>query len=128
MRILVTGDRQWSDEATVRSALEGLAPVSTIIEGEAMGLDSMARDIAREIGLSVMPYYADWSYYGRAAGPIRNNQMLENGKPDQVWAFHNDLPRSLGTLNMVKQALASGHSVWLFQTDKYPRRLKEGDY
>ncbi len=47
---------------------------------------------------------AEWSKYGRRAGPIRNKQMLDVGKPHLVVAF----PGGAGTANMVKQAKAAG--------------------
>ncbi|MEM9912925.1 MAG: hypothetical protein AAF922_19365 [Pseudomonadota bacterium] len=44
---------------------------------------------------------------GRAAGPIRNKEMLDEGCPDLVVAF----PGGRGTANMVKQAQAAGVEV-----------------
>jgi hypothetical protein len=58
-----------------------------IIEGEAKGVDSMARDAAEELGIEVDKYRADWKGKGRAAGPIRNREMLEHGKPHVVIAI-----------------------------------------
>lgn len=49
---------------------------------------------------------------GRAAGPMRNKQMLEEGKPDLVVAF----PGGAGTENMVKQAKAAGIRVLRIET------------
>lgn len=44
---------------------------------------------------------------GKAAGPIRNQRMLDDGKPDRVLAF----PGGRGTANMVKLAKAAGVPV-----------------
>jgi hypothetical protein len=77
---------------------------SQYIEGEAKGADSLARDVALELGFKVLSFPADWDKYHRAAGPIRNRQMLTEGKPDLVLAFHQDLTRSKGTKNMVTLA------------------------
>ena len=38
--------------------------------------------------------------YGKAAGPIRNQQMLDEGKPDVVIAF----PGASGTADMINRA------------------------
>lgn len=80
--------------------------ITTIIEGEAKGADTLARLFGETIGIPVEKYPADWSKHGKAAGPIRNKQMLDEGKPDLVIAFM--FPDSRGTANMVKQAEKAG--------------------
>lgn len=52
-------------------------------------------------------YLADWKTHGLNAGPIRNKQMLDEGKPDLVLAF----PGGRGTANMVTQARKAGVRV-----------------
>jgi len=89
----------------------------TLIEGEARGADSMARDIALARGWEVIRVPADWVKYGRGAGPIRNQQMLDMG-PDQVWAFHDNLACSKGTLDMVRRSKRAGKDVKYFFTPK----------
>lgn len=42
------------------------------------------------------------------AGPIRNKQMLLEERPDKVVAFHNDLSKSRGTADMLRQAEKRG--------------------
>jgi len=56
-----------------------------------------------------MPFPADWSRHGKSAGPIRNRQMLIEGRPDIVVAF----PGGKGTANMIKQAVEAGVKVEL---------------
>ncbi|KKN01348.1 hypothetical protein LCGC14_1128740 [marine sediment metagenome] len=46
--------------------------------------------------------------YGKAAGPIRNKQMLDEGQPHLVLAFHDNIEESTGTKDMVKQAAKRG--------------------
>jgi hypothetical protein len=58
-----------------------------------------------------MEYPAQWHKYGRAAGPIRNQQMLAEGKPDLVLAFHDDIDGSRGTKDMVNRARRAGVKV-----------------
>jgi hypothetical protein len=72
----------------------------------------ISRVIAGELGCLVQPYPADWEKYGKAAGSIRNSEMLTKGKPHGVLAFHNDLVNSKGTKNMVVQSLKAGIPVW----------------
>jgi hypothetical protein len=54
-------------------------------------------------------FYADWDKHGRAAGPIRNQQMLDEGKPDLVVAFL--LPQGSGTLDMIRRTEKAGIEV-----------------
>lgn len=83
-----------------------------VIEGEARGADTMAAHWARTLGIEVAAFPANWDDHGRAAGPIRNKQMLDEGRPDAVIAFSTDLANSRGTANMVRQARAAGVPVW----------------
>ena len=126
MKILVCGDRNWVDQAAITRELLGYLrtttppskPVSpntiTVIHGDARGADRLAGEVARCLGMKVKRYPADWAQYGRAAGPIRNKRMLEEGKPDLVLAFHPDLRQSRGTAHMVSIAKKAGVPVRVF--------------
>lgn len=108
MRILVCGSRDWTNRALLSTVLDTVKHreiIEVIIEGEATGADTMAREWAEDNGILVKKFPADWDRYGKAAGPIRNKQMLVEGKPDLVLAFTLDLASSRGTKNMVMQAL-----------------------
>lgn len=100
MRILVCGGRDYGDKEKVYHILGGLQQVQEIIEGGARGADSLAEQYANDNSIPVRRFDADWKSFGRAAGPIRNKQMLEEGKPDMVIAF----PGGKGTAHMVKIA------------------------
>jgi hypothetical protein len=56
---------------------------------------------------------ANWEKYGKAAGPIRNQEMLEFGKPNLVLAFHNDIANSKGTKHMVSIAEKAGIATFV---------------
>lgn len=58
-----------------------------IIQGEAQGADSWAKEWASITNTAMEPYPADWDEHGKSAGFIRNKQMLDEGKPDLVIAF-----------------------------------------
>lgn len=121
MIILITGDRNWEDEDTIREALDlGGGPkdndVTQLAHGNARGADKLAGKVAAELGYEVFSFPANWAKYGRAAGPIRNREMLDLN-PDVVYAFHNDLASSKGTKDCVKEALKRGLFVYLFDGD-----------
>lgn len=111
MRVLICGDRHWSDWQAIDTYVSLLPVGSVVIQGEAPGADSAAREAAVAHGYAFESYPADWAAYGRAAGPIRNKQMLTEGQPDLVVAFHDDLESSKGTMNMISQARKAGVPV-----------------
>jgi len=109
-KILVCGDRNWTDSKTIEKYLIKAKEkgYDTVIEGEARGADSIARDIALKLGMKVRKFPAKWEEFGRSAGPIRNQQMLKEGQPDFVLAFHEDISKSKGTKNMLEIAKKAG--------------------
>jgi hypothetical protein len=78
----------------------------TIISGAAKGVDSAAIDYAISDFLPFEEYPADWDQYGKGAGYIRNQQMLDTGI-DLVVAF----PGGRGTADMVRRAKKAGVEV-----------------
>jgi hypothetical protein len=111
--ILVTGDRHWQMDddnqgGTVQAALHGYRSHNpVIVHGAARGVDSIADYYAQVYGYEVHPHPANWDMYHRAAGPIRNTEMLSEN-PNLVLAFHDDIVNSKGTKNMVNQAITKG--------------------
>jgi hypothetical protein len=91
-----------------------------LIEGGAQGADACAAKWADDHRIrgamklvEHQQYRADWDKYGKAAGVIRNAQMLRDGKPNLVVAFTDDLTTSRGTRNMVEQARKAGVDTWV---------------
>jgi hypothetical protein len=83
----------------------------TVISGGAKGADSLAVRAAKHLGFVFREYYADWYRFGKAAGPLRNQRMLDLEDPDLVVAFHEDIDSSKGTKDMVRRALNRGVEV-----------------
>lgn len=113
MRVLVCGGRDFENaELLDRKVREAIGHVRmtppVIIHGGAKGADTLAGDWAKVNGVECEVYPADWSKNGRAAGSIRNRQMIVEGRPDVVVA----LPGGRGTQNMVKQSIAAGLTIY----------------
>ena len=105
MRVLVCGGRNYNNDHYVFQVLDALDPrPSLIISGGAKGADSIAIDYAVKRGILYHVYKADWDKHGRAAGPIRNRQMIDEGRPDLVIAFRGHL----GTEDMCRCAIRAG--------------------
>jgi len=117
-KVLVCGDRNWTNGSLIYGWLSKAKErgYGTVIEGEARGADSLARNIAKELEMEVLPFPADWEKFHKAAGPIRNKQMLDEGKPDLVLAFHDNIDISKGTRDMINQAKRAGIKVILINS------------
>jgi len=102
-KVLVCGDRNWTNYWIIYDVLSKLDKNIIIIHGNARGADIMAGTIASKLGMKVIPVPAEWEKYGKAAGVIRNRVMLDM-KPNLVIAFHNNIERSKGTKDCVKEA------------------------
>ena len=122
MKVLVTGDREWTDGPAIKQALLDVHATS-VVEGECRGADTLARNAAFAIGLPVYAHPADWAALGKRAGPARNQEMLDKHKDiELVLAFHDALSDSRGTLDMVVRSLAAKKTVTLFRHAKCRRR------
>jgi len=120
-RILICGDRNWTDYDAIDKFVKALPKGSVIIQGMCRGADLMARKAALKYGFEVEDYPADWDKHGKAAGVIRNTQMLVDGKPDAVYAFHPDITKSKGTRNMMWQAARQGILAMIVNEEKTTR-------
>ena len=110
MRVLVTGDRNWSDVDKVAAVLSKLPPDTVLVHGAARGAVTIAGVVAEALGFKVIAVHAEWDKHGRAAGTIRNGVMLRDHGPfDLVCVFHSDLSKSKGTANMVEQLRTEGY-------------------
>ena len=108
--VLVCGGRDYDDEARLCSILDvahAANPIKLLINGGAEGADSLAYRWAQRTGVPANIYAADWKAHGRAAGPMRNQRMLDEGKPDLVIAF----PGGKGTADMTRRATAANVPV-----------------
>ncbi len=110
MKVLVCGGRTYSDSAHVFRTLGGIhqeTPITAVIHGGATGADRSANAWAETNDVAHWCFPARWRELGLKAGPIRNAEMLERGKPDLVIAF----PGGRGTADMIAKAEAAAVPV-----------------
>ncbi len=111
MRVLVCGGRDFNDDEKVFSILNNYDrdhDFTLVIHGAAKGADSAAGRWAQaNRGCGEMRFPANWKKHGKAAGPIRNQRMIDEGQPDLVIAF----PGGKGTRNMINAAKSAGIDV-----------------
>ena len=109
-KVLVCGGRDFDDRAGLFAALDRLHAArafSVVIAGGARGADTLAVEWATDRGVPTEVYMAEWERLGRKAGPIRNQRMLDEGKPGLVVAF----PGGRGTAGMVALSREAGVDV-----------------
>ena len=111
VRIIFCGDREWGDystiAATMLSASDYLVEKGAklfIIEGKCRGADLIAEHTAKLNGVPYQGFPAEWKRLGKRAGPIRNEQMIVEGRADGCIAFHDNIFLSKGTKNMIDTA------------------------
>lgn len=131
LRVLVCGDRHWSDIEEIRRVLKQIHAqfgIHEIIHGAAKGADKMAAAIAHQEGWYVTEVPAMWERDGNAAGIIRNKFMLDTLLPDVVVAFFDGIADSKGTKHMIEYANAAGVPVRLYASSErrkdYERRKR----
>jgi hypothetical protein len=116
MKVIIAGSRSIDDESLVKDAyiLYGPSGNHSIISGDARGVDSVAEDVADDWGMEYEEYEADWDEHGKAAGPIRNKEMAEEG--DRLIAVWDGDSR--GTRDMIDKALNEGLDVSVYTVDE----------
>lgn len=116
-RILVTGSRDWTDDAKLDWAImnelqEGEDAV--IVHGGARGADWMAETAAIAWGVQSEVHRADWEKYGKRAGFVRNQEMVDAGA-DVCLAFIRN--NSRGATMCAQLAEKAGIPVKYFRID-----------
>lgn len=118
MNILVCGGRNYKNkeklfkvldlflpEPEYDEYLQQIPPSLIIIQGGATGADALAREWSDLHRIDGIEHPAEWDKYGKAAGPIRNTKMINDGYGvDLVIAFKG----GAGTKDLINKALVKG--------------------
>lgn len=92
--------------------------VTTIISGGAVGVDRWAADAAREHGLQLVEILPDWNAHGKAAGIIRNREIVRQA--EAVVAFWDG--KSKGTRSTIEMAAEARKLVRVFVPAEWGHR------
>lgn len=106
MKIIVCGGRNYLNKEQLEQEMDWIVKnyydprwEIEIIHGGAKGADTLAGEWATSRNYRVKVFNADWKRFGKSAGPIRNERMLQQ-HPNLVVAF----PGGKGTAHMVSIA------------------------
>lgn len=123
----MTGGRNGKDRSLVDrrlSAVHRKYGIDALIVGRATGYDTLAEDWAKDHGIPVLPFPANWtdlshpdaiirsrrdgSKYDARAGSRRNQRMIDEGRPDAGVQF----PGGDGTADMVARLKRAKIPAW----------------
>lgn len=123
---LVSGERKFASPVFIHNNMDRVADQyglpELIVHGGAQGADGVAENWAKLNNVPTSVHKADWDTYGRAAGPIRNSEMLEaHPDIDLGLFFPSGLSRksSPGTYDMLDKAKAVGIKPIVFNAESH---------
>jgi predicted Rossmann fold nucleotide-binding protein DprA/Smf involved in DNA uptake len=134
MKIGVVGSRQFNNKDLLYTILKSFVDVSfgdiLIVSGGAKGADTLAEKFANENNLNKLIIPAQWDRYGKRAGPIRNQLIVDNS--EMIIAFPAEISR--GTWDTITKAKKDrkkilivyedlGYDLWIGDT-----LIKHGNY
>lgn len=108
-KVIIAGSRTFDYYEILRDVMDDLildtnsVPIE-IVSGTAKGADKLGEQYARELGIPIKRFPADWNTHGKGAGHIRNKEMANYG--DQLIAFWDG--DSKGTKQMIEYCKSIG--------------------
>ncbi len=107
MRVAIIGSRELNID--IRPAILEHLPASTseIVSGGAVGVDAVAKEVARELGIPFTEFLPDYDTYGKRAPLVRNDRIVEYA--DMVLGFWDG--RSRGTQYVIGECLKRGKRI-----------------
>ncbi|OUO26617.1 hypothetical protein B5F87_13695 [Eubacterium sp. An3] len=114
-RIIVAGSRNFTDYSVVEKVLQDYLKTYPweveMISGTAKGADLLGERFASTYGYKIVRFPANWTRYGKSAGPIRNEEMAKYAAKEYgvLFAFWNGSSR--GTKSMIEFAKQYGLEI-----------------
>lgn len=108
-RVIVCGGRHYFNAKRLFRVLDdahAADKITVIVHGDAGGCDGLAKQWANSRGVPHESHPANWQRYGRRAGPMRNQEMVNAGADDLI-AF----PGGKGTEDCSRRAERAGITV-----------------
>lgn len=112
--IIVSGSRTIQDYELVKGAIESSPWFGEIVHvhvGDARGVDTLTIRWCRENGITYTVFYADWDEWGRQAGPIRNQEMIDEGGEGVVLVWDGKSKGSASMKSLATKAKLPIHEV-----------------
>lgn len=119
MNIAIVGSRWYAEYDTIKKYVLSkidINDVDCIISGGANGVDRMAEKLAKELKIKTKIFFPDWKKYGKAAGLIRNKDIIESS--DVVFAFWDG--ESRGTKSSIEIAEKMNKKLYIYKSINIP--------
>ena len=110
MKISIIGSRSFFDYTMLEKILNK-EKIDILVSGGARGADSLGEQYAKNNNIPTLIFKPDWKKFGRAAGFIRNKDIIDNS--DKVIAFWDG--KSKGTLNSINLAKKQNKKVIIYE-------------
>jgi hypothetical protein len=110
-RVLCFGGRDYIDSTFIKRSIDQLTKTIgpfVCIAGGARGVDTICVDYCLSLGFPTLIMPAPWDAFKRAAGPIRNQWMLDHATPTYALGF----PGGVGTADMMRKIQKAGIPLW----------------
>lgn len=88
--------------------------ITLVVSGTARGVDTLGERYAKDYGIPVKKFPADWAKHKTAAGPIRNREMANYA--DALIALWDG--ESRGTSHMISEMQGKGKPVFMTVKEK----------
>ena len=113
MKVIVAGSRHIKSAAVVYRAIRmSEFNITQIVSGGCRGVDRFAEYFAKEYGIDLRVFPADWKQYGNKAGPIRNSEMAQYA--DALIAIQSLNHMNKGSDDMIRKAITHGLRIARF--------------
>lgn len=117
MKVIIAGMRDYvpyrKDGQLIAEMLLSLG-CTEVVSGGAKGADAYGESIAQYMEIPVKIFPAQWSTFGKSAGPRRNREMAIYA--DALIAVWDNM--SKGTFNMISQARTQGLDVHIISVER----------
>lgn len=108
MKVAIVGSRSFDNYELLKQTIEKLDfSVTQIISGGAKGADSLAEQLAKEFDIPIIIHRPEWSKYGKAAGVVRNKQIIDDC--EYCLVFWDQ--KSYGTKSSIDYCVKTGKPV-----------------
>lgn len=110
MKTIIAGTRTITDQFLVdRAVADSGFKISKVFSGKASGVDALGEQWAKANGVPVESFPAEWNRYGKMAGPLRNQSMVN--RADALIAIWDG--KSRGTMDVINRAKVKGIPVFM---------------
>jgi len=111
MYVLITGSRSWDNIELIAEVMQKFPKDTVIIHGDAIGADTIAGVVAKELGFEVIPCpptEEEIKMFGPSGAPLARNRRMVYMNPNLCIAFKDVRSQTNGTDYTIEFAKSFG--------------------